>query len=71
MGKATDYLYQHESKQVRRREDDARGGKTAYGVAAEKVADIAGVSLSDDDTEESRLMASWLLVSLRRLPSSS
>lgn len=61
MGKATDYLYEHESKQVRRREDDARGGKTAYGVAAEKVADIAGVSLSDDERKKAGTRIHWAL----------
>jgi len=49
MGKVTTYLYQHESQEVRQREDAARHGRTAYGVAAEKVAHTFGVSL--DGTE--------------------
>ncbi|HEY2896578.1 MAG TPA: DUF1440 domain-containing protein [Gemmatimonadaceae bacterium] len=48
MGKATTVLYERESKAVRRREDQARGGKTAYGVAAEKVARLAHEQLSNE-----------------------
>jgi hypothetical protein len=48
MGKATTALYQRESKRARRREDEARGGKTAYGVAAEKIARLANRQLSDE-----------------------
>ncbi|MGI9091135.1 MAG: hypothetical protein ACR2GG_08540, partial [Gemmatimonadaceae bacterium] len=47
MGKATAYLYEHEDKAARQQEDEARGGKTAYGVAAEKAANVADVSLSE------------------------
>src|SRR5690242_1014866 len=45
MDKVTTYLYEHESQEVRHREDSARHGKTAYGVAAEKLAHAVGVSL--------------------------
>ncbi|HXO20670.1 MAG TPA: DUF1440 domain-containing protein, partial [Thermoanaerobaculia bacterium] len=45
-GKTTTYLYERESKPVRRREDRARGGKTAYEIAAEKTAALAGRRLS-------------------------
>ena len=38
MGKATTVLYERENASARAREDAARGGKTSYGVAAEKLA---------------------------------
>lgn len=38
MGQVIGYLYQQERESARRQEDEARGGKTAYGVAAEKAA---------------------------------
>ena len=34
MGKVTTVMYQREDRSARRREDEARSGKTAYGVAA-------------------------------------
>lgn len=34
MGKVTEYLYAKESNAVRKREDSARGGRTAFGGAA-------------------------------------
>ncbi|HEV2149696.1 MAG TPA: DUF1440 domain-containing protein [Longimicrobiaceae bacterium] len=49
MGPVTGYLYEHESKQARSAEDEARGGKTAYGVAAERAAEAVGRELSDDE----------------------
>lgn len=47
MGRVTSYLYSKESPSTRRREDAARAGRTSYETAAEKVADAAGVRLSD------------------------
>jgi hypothetical protein len=61
MGMATEYLYEHEDKSARQREDDARGGKTAYGVAAEKVADFAGISLSDAERKKTGAGIHWAL----------
>lgn len=46
MDKGTTVLYGRESEDSRRQENEAREGKTAYGVAAEKVAVIAGKELS-------------------------
>jgi hypothetical protein len=34
MGYVTTYLYEAENQEARKREDEAREGKTAYGVAA-------------------------------------
>lgn len=61
MGKVTEYLYEHEDKQAREREDNARGGKTAYGVAAEKVADLVGISLSNDKRKQAGKQIHWAL----------
>ncbi len=48
MGRATTFLYEREDPQARQREDAARGGRTAYGIAAEKAAGAVGVRLSPD-----------------------
>ncbi|AFZ69690.1 hypothetical protein [Deinococcus peraridilitoris] len=48
MGKATTFLYQQESGEDRQRENEARDGKMAYGVAAEKAAERAGQELTDE-----------------------
>lgn len=48
MGKATSFLYEHEDPAAREREDNARGGKTAYAVAAQKTAALAHRELSED-----------------------
>ena len=42
MDRATTFLYERESRTVRAREDKARGEKTAYEIAAEKLAKFAG-----------------------------
>lgn len=61
MGKVTTALYERENKAVRQREDDARRGKTAYGVAAEKVAGLAGKQLSDDERSRYGQEIHWAL----------
>ena len=47
-------MYEHEGEEVRERENRARGGKTAYGVAAEQAATLAGAELSDDEWARNR-----------------
>ncbi len=61
MGQVTTLMYGHEEKAARAREDSARGGKTAYGVAAEKLAHAAGVELSDDARKQSGQAIHWTL----------
>lgn len=61
MGQATTYLYERESKEARETEDEARGGKTAYGVAAEKVAGAAGMELSDEQRQKVGSGIHWAL----------
>jgi uncharacterized protein DUF1440 len=61
MGKATDILYQGEDKAVREREENAREGETAYAVAAEKAANLAGASLSQDERDRYGSQIHWAL----------
>ena len=61
MGKVTTALYERESKEARQREDAARGGKTAYGVAAEKVARLAHTQLSDKQRSRYGKEIHWAL----------
>lgn len=61
MGQATSYLYDKEPEQARNAEDEARGGKTAYGVAAEKAAGAVGQELSDDERKRAGSAIHWAL----------
>ena len=61
MGKVTSYLYAHESQRVREREDSARSGATAYEVAAEKIAGLAGKSLSKEQEQRYGQRIHWAL----------
>lgn len=61
MGQVTTYLYENESGQAREAEDEARGGKTAYGVAAEKVASAMGRDLSEDELKQAGAAIHWVL----------
>lgn len=59
MGKATTYLYEHENKSARKREDEARDGKSAYETAAEKLAGLACQKLSDDERKKMGSAIHW------------
>lgn len=61
MDQVTSYLYQYESDEARTAEQDARGGKTAYGVAAEKAAEVAGQSLTDEQRQVAGQQIHWAL----------
>lgn len=61
MGQATAYMYEHEDRRAREQEDEARQGKTAYGVAAEKGADLVGTELTDEQTEQYGGAIHWAL----------
>jgi len=61
MGQVTTYLYENESKQAREAEDEARGGRTAYGVAADKAASAVGQDLSDDQRKQAGSAIHWAL----------
>jgi len=59
MGQATTYLYEHENKEARQREDQARDGRTAYETAAEKFASLACQPLSDDERKKLGSAIHW------------
>jgi hypothetical protein len=61
MGQVTTYLYENESEQAREAEDEARGGRTAYGVAAEKVAGAVGRELSAEQRQQVGSAIHWVL----------
>ena len=61
MGKLTSELYDREDRWVRRQEDDARGGKSSYGIAAKKAAQALGTSLNDTRTEQAGSVIHWAL----------
>jgi predicted 2-oxoglutarate/Fe(II)-dependent dioxygenase YbiX len=59
MGQVTSYLYEQEAKEARRQEDEAREGKTAYGVAAEKAAEAVGQELSKEQRKQVGSAIHW------------
>jgi hypothetical protein len=61
MGKVTTFLYEKERPSARRREDAARHGTTAYGAAAERVAGLAGTTLTDDQRQAYGKGIHWAL----------
>jgi hypothetical protein len=61
MGKVTSYLYEHEDRAVRRREDEARQGRSAYETAAEKAAAAAGSTLALHQRETLGSAIHWAL----------
>ncbi len=61
MGKVTSTLYEREDRWARRQEDDAREGKTAYGVAAEKAARAMGAPLKQSQSEKVGSGIHWVL----------
>ena len=61
MGKVTGALYAREDRWVRRQEDDAREGKTAYGAAAERAAAAVGATLGDKRREQLGSALHWTL----------
>jgi hypothetical protein len=61
MGKVTSALYARENSAARQREDSARGGKTSFGVAAEKLAHAVGRDLSDDERKKYGSAIHWSL----------
>ena len=61
MGKVTNTMYQREDRGARRQEDDAREGKTAYGVAAEKAGELLGEPSSKEQNEQVGAAIHWAL----------
>jgi len=61
MGKVTGYMYEHEDRSARREEDDVRGGRSSYEVAAERAASAAGRSLDRGQRQRMGLAIHWAL----------
>jgi hypothetical protein len=61
MGKVTGYMYEHEDRDARREEDEARGGRSSYEAAAEKAASAAGTSLDRRQRQQLGSAMHWAL----------
>ncbi len=61
MNRATTFLYEREDERARQREDAARGGRTAYGIAAGKAAAALGVRLSDSAQKKLGTAIHWAI----------
>jgi uncharacterized membrane protein YagU involved in acid resistance len=59
MERVTTYLYEHENREARQREDEVRKGKHAFAVAAEKTTDLAGIQLSKPQQEKLGMAYHW------------
>jgi hypothetical protein len=46
MDRVTTWMYTHERAETKAREDEMRGGRTAYETAADRAADVAGIALT-------------------------
>ena len=51
MEPVTEFLYDHEDPKAKKLEDEVRGGKAAYAVAAEKLSDLLHLDLSKKATQ--------------------
>lgn len=61
MGKVTSYLYAREDRRALEREEQARNGSSAYGLAAQKTAELFGSSLSEQQRESYGQRLHWAL----------
>jgi uncharacterized membrane protein YagU involved in acid resistance len=61
MTRVTTLMYERESSAARKREDSARGDRTAYEVAAEKGAGFLGKSLTAEQRARWGLVVHWSL----------
>jgi uncharacterized membrane protein YagU involved in acid resistance len=59
MNRMTTAIAERQPKRANRRERKATGGRTAYGVAAEKAAKAAGRKLSREESEQAGLALHW------------
>jgi hypothetical protein len=59
MGRATTWLYQREREQAKERENEARGGGTAYENAAERLAGALHVSLAQAQRARAGTAIHW------------
>ena len=61
MDRVTTVMYERESRAARQREDEVRGNKTAYEIAADKVARSAGVDLRRQHEKQIGTAIHWIL----------
>jgi hypothetical protein len=61
MGKTTTLIFERQSKSVHEREKSARGGESAYAKAADKVAGVFGMELSDQQKQQYGKAIHWAL----------
>jgi hypothetical protein len=61
MGKVTTLLYEREATSARDTEDQARNGKTSFGVAAEKIARLTGTQLTKEQRQQYGTTLHWML----------
>jgi hypothetical protein len=61
MDRVTTALYERQSEKVTQKEEDARGGETAYVAAAGKAASLIGRELSDQEKQKAGEMIHWAL----------
>lgn len=59
MNQATTWMQEHEGPEARRREEAARGDRTAYEIAAEKAASLAGADLSEARRRQAGTALHW------------
>jgi len=59
MDRTTTALYEREPKPVKDRENKARGGRTAFEIAAERGADLIDAKLDDDLRKEAGTAIHW------------
>jgi Protein of unknown function (DUF1440) len=61
MDRVTNLMYRRESADIRRAENEARGGRSAYETAAERAAVMVGSKLDDDQAARAGLLIHWAL----------
>jgi hypothetical protein len=61
MDKVTTVLYDRQPKKAQEAEEDTRGGKTAYVIAAEKLTTAMGVELDEKNEEKLGSAIHWML----------
>ncbi len=59
MDQLLSYLYDHMDPQVRSREDAARGGVPALEVMAQRIAGLAGITLSEEERQSMGTALQW------------
>ena len=61
MDKVTTAMYERESRAVRKRENKARGNKTAYEIAAERASDFVGIPVTKQTRKQIGSAIHWSL----------